>query len=165
MQATKEEMVRDWEAWRGGARLHDSMTFTRAGLVLGRGTLLVAFEEDEQGASGNPVDGFEPRILALLVGASGRPIAGAVIEKIRRAAALWRAGDKGLAQIYLALAGPPPIGEWDAYRLHLAKKLLTRGLSPGDLMKIVGFEEAARELEKAYNQDQPRVLGGRQNRS
>jgi hypothetical protein len=158
MQATKEDMMRDWEAWRGGARLHDSMTFTRAGLVLGCGTILVAFEEDEQGR--NPVDGNESRILALLAGAFGRPVGGGVIEKMRRASALWRAGDKSLAQIYLALTGLPRIGEWDAYRLHLTKKLLTRGLSPGDVLKIMGFQQEARELEKKYNQNQPRVPAG-----
>ena len=67
---------------------------------------------------------------------------------MRRAVALWLAGDKGLAQIYLALTGLPRIGEWDAYRLHLAAKLLNRGLGPGDLLKILGVEEEAHELEK-----------------
>jgi hypothetical protein len=85
----------------------------------------------------------EPCILALLAGAFGRPIAGTVIEKIRRAAALWRAGDKGLAQIYLALTGLPRISDWDAYRLHLVNKLLRRGLGPGDVLKIMGFQQVS----------------------
>lgn len=38
--------------------------------------------------------------------------------------------------------------------------MLTRGLGPADLMKVMGFEEAARELEKKYNQNQPRVPAG-----
>ena len=144
MQFTREDMARDFTAWRGGAPLHDLMTFTEAGLVLGRGALLATLEED-LGADG----GFdEPRILALLAGAYGQPVSGDVIKKIRRASALWRAGDKGLAQIYLALAGLPRIGDWDAYRLHLARKLLGRGLGPAEVLKIMGCEEEARANSK-----------------
>jgi hypothetical protein len=50
MLATREDMGYDFEAWRGCAPLHHSMTFTGAGLVLGRGTILAAFEAGEQGA-------------------------------------------------------------------------------------------------------------------
>lgn len=157
MQTTKEDMAQDFAAWRGGAPLQDSMIFTEAGLVLGRGTVLAAIEVDR---GGDPVALDEPRILALLTGAFGRPVSGGVIKKIVRAISLWRAGDKGLAQIYLALTGLSRIGDWDAYRLHLAKKLLKKGLGPGDVLKIMGFEEAARELEKKYNPDQPRAPAG-----
>ncbi|MGO9672996.1 MAG: hypothetical protein ACLPSF_02305 [Methylocella sp.] len=158
MQFTREDMARDFAAWRGCAPLRDSMIFTEAGLVLGRGTLLATLEED---AGAGPGPGFdEPRILAHLIGAYGQPVSGDVIKKIRRASALWRAGDKGFAQIYLALAGLPRIKDWDAYRLHLVNKLLRRGLGPGDVLKIMGFRQEARELEKKYNQNQPRVPAG-----
>jgi len=158
MQFTREDMARDFAAWRGCAPIRDSMTFTEGGLVLGRGTLLATLEED---AGAGPGPGFdEPRILAHLIGAYGQPVSGDVIKKIRRASALWRAGDKGLAQIYLALAGLPRISDWDAYRLHLVNKLLRRGLGPGDVLKIMGFQQEARELEKKYNQNQPRVPSG-----
>jgi len=156
MQFTRDDMARDFAAWRGCAPLHDSMTFTEAGLVLGRGTLLATLEEDA--GVGGGLD--EPRVLALLTGAYGRQVPSDVVKKIRRASALWCAGDKGLAQIYLALAGLPPIGDWDAYRVHLVNKLLRRGLGPGDVLKIMGFEEEARELEKKYNRNQPRVAAG-----
>jgi hypothetical protein len=156
MQFTREDMARDFAAWRGCAPLRDSMIFTEAALVLGRGTLLATLEEY---AGAGP--GFdEPRILAHLIGAYGQPVSGDVIKKIRRASALWRAGDKGLAQIYLALAGLPRISDWDAYRLHLVNKLLRRGLGPGDVLKIMGFQQEARELEKKCNQNQPRVPSG-----
>ena len=99
MQTTKEHMLRDWEASRGGAPLHNSMTFTQKGLVFGRGTMLAAFEKDVGG--GQRLDLDEPRILALADLA--RLVGSGVIETMRRAVALWLAGDTGLAQIYLAL--------------------------------------------------------------
>lgn len=126
------------------------------GLVLGRGTL---FDARKRGATDNAIDGNELRIIALLTGTFGRPIAGGVIDKMRRACAIWQEGDKGLAQIYLALAGLPRIGDWDAYCLHLADKSLARGVTPFELMKAIGFPEAAREVEK-YSENQPRVPSG-----
>ncbi len=158
MQAD-DEIFADWVNWRCGAPLHESMTFANAGLLLGRGTLLAAFGKYARGAASDPINGNEARIVALLTGTFGRPLAGGVIAKMRRACAIWLGGDKGLAQIHLALTGLPRVGEWDAYCLHLADKSLARGVTPSELMKAIGFPNVARELEK-YSANQPRVPAG-----
>jgi hypothetical protein len=110
-------------------------------------------------AGGLALDGEEARLLSLLTAAYREPLAGGVIEKIRRAGEFWRAGEKALAQIHLAFLGLPKIDETDAYRLFLAGTALEKGASPSDLMKALGFPRAARDIEK-YWEDQPRVPAG-----
>ncbi|MGH6835761.1 MAG: bacterial transcriptional activator domain-containing protein [Methylocella sp.] len=138
--------------------LHRALTFTQAGLALGRGTLLAAFEK-ERLARGLALEGNEARLFSLLTAAHGKPAAGGVIAKLRRAGEFWCAGEKALAQIHLAFIGLPRIDEADAYRLFLARVALEKGLEPSDLVKALGFPQAARDLEK-YNPDQPRVPAG-----
>jgi hypothetical protein len=154
MQNT-DAFERDWHDRGLGCPLHREMTFTQAGLVLGRGTLLAEFEKKGP-AHGLAFDGKEARIFSLLTAAYREPLAGGAIEKIRRAGEFWRAGEKALAQIHLAFMGLPKIDEADAYRLFLAGTALEKGVSPSDLMKALGFRRAARDIEK-YNPDQPRV--------
>jgi len=158
MQNT-DAFERDWRELGLGRPLRREMTFTQAGLVLGRGTLLAEFEKKERPARGLALDGEEARLLSLLAAAHGKPVAGGLIEKIRRAGEAWRAGDKALAQIYLAFPGLPKIDETGAYLLYLGGTALEKGASPGDLMKALGFPRAARDIEK-YNPDQPRVPAG-----
>jgi hypothetical protein len=150
---------RDWRDRGLGRPLHREITFTQAGLVLGRGTLLAELEKKGRAAGGLAFDGEEARILSLLTAAYREPLAGGVIEKIRRAGEFWCAGEKALAQIHLAFLGLPKIDEADAYRLFLAGTTLEKGVSPSDLMKALGFPHAARDIEK-YNPDQPRVPAG-----
>jgi hypothetical protein len=154
-----DAIARDWRNWGLGRPFHREMTLTEAGLALGRGTLLSEFEKKGRAAGGLALDGNEARLLSLLTAAYRQPLAGRVIEKIRRAGEIWRAGDKSLAQIHLAFLGLPKIGEADAYRLFLAGTALEKGASPSDLLKALGFPRAARDLEK-YNPDQPRVPAG-----
>jgi hypothetical protein len=154
MQNT-DAFERDWHDRGLGCPLHREMTFTQAGLVLGRGTLLAEFEKKGP-AHGLAFDGKEARIFSLLTAAYREPLAGGAIEKIRRAGEFWHAGEKALAQIHLAFMGLPKIDEADAYRLFLAGTALEKGVSPSDLMKALGFRRAARDIEK-YNPDQPRV--------
>ncbi len=157
MQNT-DAFERDWRD-RGLARpLHREMAFTQAGLALGRGTILAEFEKKGR-ACGLAFDGEEARLLSLLTAAFAAPVAPHVVEKIRRAGEIWRAGDKALAQIHLAFLGLPKIDETDAYRLFLAGTALEKGLRPSELMKALGFPRAARDIEK-YNPDQPRVPAG-----
>jgi hypothetical protein len=124
------------------------MTFT-PGVVLGRGTLLAAFRKygrgkGRRGTSHLLLEGQEARVLSLLTAAHGKPVAGGVIEKIRRAGEFWCAGEKALAQIHLAFIGLPKVDETGAYRLFLAATALEKGVSPSDLMKALGFPRAAR---------------------
>ena len=127
---------------RVGRPLHREMTFTQAGLALGRGTILAEFGREGRAAGGLALDGTEARLLSLLTAAYREPVAGGVIEKIRRAGEIWRAGEKALAQIHLAFLGLSKIDETDAYRLFLAGTALEKGAGPGDLMKALGFPRA-----------------------
>jgi hypothetical protein len=106
MQNT-DAFERDWRDRGLGRPLHREMTFTQAGLVLGRRTLLAEFEKKGRTARGLAFDGKEARILSLLTAAFAAPVAPHIVEKIRRAGKLWRAGDKALAQIHLAFLGLP----------------------------------------------------------
>ena len=150
---------RDWRDRGLGRPLHREMTFTEAGLALGRGTILAEFEKKGRAARGLALDGNEARLLSLLTAAYREPLAGGVIEKIRRAGEFWRADEKALAQIHLAFLGLPKIDETDANRLFLAGTALEKGVSPSDLMEALGFPRAARDIEK-YSPDQPRVPAG-----
>ena len=158
MQNT-DAFERDWHEGRVGRPLHREMTFTQSGLVLGRGTILAEFGKEGLAAGGLAFDGEEARLLSLLTAAYREPLAGGVIEKIRRAGEFWRAGDKAQAQIHLAFLGLPKIDETDAYRLFLAGTALEKGVCPSDLLKALGFPRAARDIEK-YREDQPRVPAG-----
>jgi hypothetical protein len=72
----------------------------------------------------------------------------------------WRRGDKALANIRVAFARIPRLDDRaGAYRLFLAEKLLDAGMSPGALMKGLGFDAPRRGLVK-YNPNQPRVPAG-----
>ncbi|MGB6175647.1 MAG: hypothetical protein WBF43_04760, partial [Methylocella sp.] len=117
MQNT-DAFEQDWREWGLGRPLHREMTFTQAGVVLGRGTLLAEFEKKGRAARGLAFDGEEARLLSLMTAAFAAPVAPHVVEKIRRAGELWRAGEKALAQIHLAFLGLPKIDETDAYRLY-----------------------------------------------
>lgn len=120
--------------------------------------VLAEFERNGR-ACGLALDGEDARLLPLLAAAYREPVAGGVIEKIRRAGEFWSAGDKARAQIHLAFLGLPKIDVTDAYRLFLAGTALEKGASPSDLMKALGFPHAASDLEK-YWEDQPRVPAG-----
>ncbi len=68
------------------------MTFTQAGLLLGRGTILAEFGKEGVSAGGLALDGEEAHLLSLLTAAFDAPVAPKMVEKIRRAGECWRAG-------------------------------------------------------------------------
>ena len=70
---------------------------------------------------------LQPRALALLATAYGRPVEPHVLAKLRRACERWTEGDKALAHIHFAHAGLPPCGEVRALRLFAADELLEAG--------------------------------------
>jgi hypothetical protein len=107
MQNT-DAFEQDWRDRELGRPLHREMTFSRAGLVLGRGTILAEFETEGL-ARGLAFDGEEARLLSVLTATFAAPVAPHVVEKIRRAGEFWRAGEKALAQIHLAFLGLPKI--------------------------------------------------------
>jgi hypothetical protein len=154
---------RDWRH-SGAAPFYATMTFSDAGLFLGRGTLLAAFAKNgrgsgEQGANQLYRDRHEARLLSLLAAAYCRPIAESAVDEIGRAGRSWCSGQKMLARFHLGLLGLPRIDERAVYHLFRAEKALEKGARPSDLMKALGFPEAARDLAK-YSPDQPRVPAG-----
>jgi hypothetical protein len=149
----------DWREKFPTGPIHRKLTMTDAGLMLGRETILVRPAHGAAAAAELSVDSDAARVLALLCAAYGRPVADHVIAKMRRAAELWREGEKALAQFHLAFIGLPDADEAVVFRLSLAVKLLESGVSPEALLKAPGFDRAALDLEK-YNPDQPRVPAG-----
>jgi hypothetical protein len=130
------------------------------GLILGAGTILARMTRDAFGAPVLAVQEDEDRLLALLAAAHGRPASPELQRHLESASDYWRRGEKALANIRLAYAALPRLVDHaDAYRLFLAEKLLDDGVSPGTLMKGLGFEPAARDFIK-YNPNQPRVPAG-----
>ncbi|MGH6794971.1 MAG: hypothetical protein ACREDH_07185, partial [Methylocella sp.] len=136
MQVT-DVLDRQWRDEGLSHTLHRALTFTQAGLVLGRGTLLAEFEKKRL-ARCLALEGHEARVVSLLAAAYGKPVAVGAIEKIRRAGEFWCAGEKTLAQLHLAFIGLPTIDEAGAYRLFLAGVALEKGVSPSDLLKALG---------------------------
>jgi hypothetical protein len=116
---------------------------------LRRGTLLAEFEKKGRAARGLALDGNEARILSLPTTAHGKPVAGGVIAKIRRAGEFWRDSEKALAQIHLALTGLPKIDEADAYRLFLAGMALEKGISPSDVIDV-SFSASAKDYIRRF---------------
>ncbi len=86
------------------------MEISGGGLTLGAGTMLAWMGQDERGRPRLALDD-EPRAMALLATAYGRPVETYVLAKMRRAAELWTEGEKALAHIHLAHARLPPCEE------------------------------------------------------
>ena len=149
----------DWRKKCSTGPIHRKPTLTDTGLMLGRETILARTAHGAIDAAGVSVDSDEARVLAVLAAAYRRPVANHAIAKMRRASELWHEGEKALAQFHLAFIDLPDADEDTAYRLFLAMKILESGLSPEALMKALGIEWAALDLEK-YDPDQPRVPAG-----
>jgi hypothetical protein len=137
--------------------LHRSLTITREGLTLGRGTVLARMT---QGASCElAIGGEEERILALLAAAFGKSVPAQVIKNLRCASEQWSRGDKCIAHIHLAFADLPQVDEDAAMRLALADEALAKGVSPRALLKALDLDGTPLDALK-FNPDQPRVPAG-----
>ena len=130
------------------------------GLVLGAGTILARMNSDSLGELAPDLEEDEDRLGALLAAAHGRRMSPDLPRHLGDAFAHWRRGEKALANIRLAFARIPRLEDRaEAYRLFLAEKLLDAGMSPGALMKALGFDPPRRDLAK-YDPNQPRVAAG-----
>ena len=124
------------------------MSFSRDGLVLGKGTVLVPAVGDDDSAV--LIDGHEDRLWALLSAAYGRAPPFGAVGHVRRAAKYWNDGDSDRAELHLSLAGLPkldPSGA-DAKRLFLADGLMRSGIGPEDICKALDVEAPIGELAK-----------------
>lgn len=131
------------------------------GLVMGAGTVLARMNCDASGAQVLAIEEDRSRLFALLAAAHGRTPPADLPAHMESAAQFWKRGDKALANIRLAFALLPRLNDHDgAYRLFLAESLLDdEGLSPENLMKVMGLEPMASNIEK-YHPDQPRIPAG-----
>ncbi len=147
----------EWNDKGQNAPILGALTFTRDGLTLGRGVCIAA---PAKGADGRLLfDPNEAHVISLLSAAHGRVVGKSTIKKIQRACELWIGGEPCLAQLHLAFIDLPQLDETAAYRLFLAGKALEKGVSPAELMKALGFSQAALDFEK-YREDQLRVPAG-----
>ncbi len=149
----EQELLRKWEARVGRGRFRPRLELDGGGLVLGAGTILVKSMRGVGRARLVLDDSF---VMALLATAYERPIAPYVLQKIRRAAALWNEGEKVLAQIHLAYVDLPVCDEAATIRLFLAEESIAAGVTPAELLTAQGFDPAVAK----YSPDQPRVPAG-----
>jgi len=147
-----DEFEKRWEA---AARrpIAAEMTFDGDVLVLGAQTRLAKV--------GAALD--EPRLIALLAAAHGRPVIASPLRHIQRAMEKKQEDDLVMALIHLALSGLAKLSEpkADAHRLFLADELMSEGVAPLDLMKRLDLDlrSLGEGLDK-YSEDQPRVPAG-----
>ncbi|MGB6175731.1 MAG: hypothetical protein WBF43_05215 [Methylocella sp.] len=109
-------------------RIYSRPEITGRGFTLGAETVLARMAKDERGRLRLALRD-EPRVLALLSAAYGRPVAAHAVAKMRRVADLWNEGEKALAHIHLAFARLPPCDEEQMPRLFLAEECLAAPLS------------------------------------
>jgi hypothetical protein len=150
-----DALERDWRDRKLGRPLHREMTFTEAGVVPGRGTILAEFEKKSR-ARGLAFDGEDARLLSLLTATFATPVAPHVVEKIRRAGEYWCADEKAPAQIHLAFLGLPKIDEVDAYPLFLAGTALEKGVSPSEFARGAGHRKIQSRSAARSSRERPR---------
>jgi hypothetical protein len=95
------ENFSEFNDWAPRAPLGCSLTFTKEGLILGRGTVLA---RPAGGAfSRLASEGGEERILALLSAAINKTVPARVIGYLHRTSEHWALGEECPAHIHLAL--------------------------------------------------------------
>lgn len=151
------------EAWHARERdvpISAELNFTRDGLVLGAGTVIVSADGPRLLKS---LDGEEARVLALLSAAYGKAVPPSVLGNIRRAVEAWRTGDDCLAYVHLAHAR---LGELThprdaAQRLVIVDAFLNAGGGPRTIFQALKVGRSYIDaLEKDYNPNEPRVPAG-----
>lgn len=154
------------EEWRRSVRLqpvHQSMTFTENGLVLGAGTVLAKADLGRFDRPETPLNEAEVRMVALLAAAYGATVSRSALDHIWRASDQWGCGETCLASIHLAYTGLPKLEDPEeaSFRLFLADRALTDGVTPRELLKACGVDPESVDLLKArFNPAQPRVPAG-----
>lgn len=126
----------------------DHLTLCDKGIVLGKGTVIVALTDD-----GLDLEGKEAEVLALLSLARRRPAPAETLEKLASVSRAVMAGNISVAAITLAQLGQPPLQDEElAKSLMFAANKLKRGVKPLELLKKAGFSAAT--LEKAYGKSE-----------
>jgi hypothetical protein len=149
-----------WHAREWAVPISAELNFTRDGLVLGAGTVIVPAEGPRLLKS---LDGEEARVLALLSAAYGKAVPPSVLGNIRRAAKAWHEGDDCLAYVHLARGR---LGELThphdaAQCLVIVDAFLNAGGGPRTIFEALKVSRSYVDaLEKDYNPNEPRVPAG-----
>ena len=142
-----EELNKRWEAAAARA-IASEMSFDGEFLVLGAQTRLAK--------AGSALD--EPRVVALLAAAHGRPMAAPALRHIQRALEKKRDGDVVLALVHLALSDLAKLREPKeiSRRLFMADVFMSNGVDPLIVLKGLRFEPgSADEALERYTPGQP----------
>ena len=113
------------KAWADEGRsrdTHRTLTFTKRGLEIGNGTVVVKYTRDDWNRRILCIDGQEERILTLLSVARDQPMPDGIIEHFHSASRALSKGELSLASIHLAYIGLQPL-EADEETLRLLNEL------------------------------------------
>ena len=171
MQAAREDMERDFEAWRGCAPLHHSMAFTEAGLLLGRARFWLRSKRASGGAilsnAGAPT--LTSRAFSRF---SREPLVPIGAAPSKRSGARAHSGARATRASRESISSLPacPASEIGRPIAFISPRKCWARAGPADILNVMGFEEAARELEKKYNRTsrafrpaaEPKAGAGRQ---
>lgn len=155
-----EHLRDEWRARERAVAISPALRFTREGLVLGAGTVVVPAEGICRLKS---LKGQEQRILALLSAAHGKAVSPSVLGNIERAGKAWSKGGDCLAYIHLAHARlqPPEDTRSAACRLFIADSVMGGGVAPRAIFRALKLGSSCIDaVEKAYNPAEPRVPAG-----
>jgi hypothetical protein len=154
-----EEFQKAWRERDLEVPIEPLPTFSKAGLVLGAGTVL-APESDHAHSQIGLTGGGEARLVALLGAAYQRALDPSDLGHVRRAVAKWNEGEAALAHIHIALArlGPLRSPRKDAERLFLADRLMEAGATPATILKALDLDPDI--LTRLYNPEEARVPPG-----
>jgi hypothetical protein len=155
-----EQLREEWHTRERNMPIGAAMTFTRDGLVLGAGTVLVPAESL---CGLKSLKGQERRILALLSAAHGNAVSPSVLGNIERAGRAWSKGDDCLAYIHLAHARLQARDDTRsaACRLFIADRVMSAGVSPRTIFQALKIGNSYIDtVEKTYNPDEPRIPAG-----
>jgi hypothetical protein len=151
---------KQFDAYRFHHPIEPMVAIIDAGLVLGAGTQLVRMATGQPTQTELSLAQDEARLFALLAVAFRRPSFPNILRHIENASSYWRRGEKALANIHLAFARLPRLGdETDAWCLHLAAAMLDEGYSPRRLLRELGYLSSSARFQK-YDPEQPRVPAG-----
>jgi len=132
------------KAWADEGRYRDThrtLTFTKRGLEIGNGTIVVKYSRDDWNRRVLHIDGQEERILALLSVAWDHPMPDGIIEHFHNASRAFSKGELSLAHIHLAYIGLQPLeaDEENLRLLFMAEGFLRAGVPGNEIRKAWGL--------------------------
>lgn len=155
-----EKLWRAWSLQKRSVPISPAMYFSRDGLALGAGTILLPAVGPRRLAD---LQGEEARVLALLAATYGKAISPSVLDKIERASECWLEGDDVAAHTHLASAGLPLPADpsEEARRLFVTDAFIKLGTHPLAILQTLRLDAAYVEtIAKYYNEFEPRVPAG-----